>query len=305
MDRNLLDQLRYASGSLKLRIALTGIVLIGLSVAFTVFFVLRDMGERIERAILDTQIGDAERLASVLSSRLVSLQLGMRGASTEIPIDALDDPPAVIAFLQNRLVLKTQFDSIFVAAPDGRLLAIADSKGVRDPGINVADRAYKQTLERARPVVSEPIVGRVAGEPAIVLTMPVPGKQGGTVAILGCGLRLTTRSLLGDLTRSGSSEYDPVTTIITDSMGRIISHPDRQWILRDAQTEPRIAAAVERWVSQGRPVEPQGSAHRVGDHVVAMAGVPDSDWVIFRTHRPRSCLAGRAPPAARPCASAR
>jgi len=155
MGRNLLDQLRYARGSLKLRLALTGIVLIGLSVAFTVFLVLRDMGERTERAILDTQLGDAERLASVLSSRLVSLQLGMRSAAAGIPIDALDDPQAVIDFLQNRLVLRTQFDSIFVAAPDGRLLAIADAKGIRDPGINVADRAYfRKTLDEARPPAS-------------------------------------------------------------------------------------------------------------------------------------------------------
>ena len=295
MGRNLLDQLRYARGSLKLRLALTGIVLIGLSVAFTVFLVLRDMGERTERAILDTQIGDAERLAGVLSSRLVTLQLGMRSAAAAIPLDALDDPQAVIDFLQNRRVLRTQFDSIFVAAPDGRLLAIADSKGIRDPGITVADRAYfRKTLEEARPMVSEPIVGRAAGEPLIVLTMPVPGKQGGTAAVMGCSLKLATRALLGDLTRAGSSEYDPVTTIITDSMGRIISHPDRQWILRDAQTEPRIAAAVERWVSQGRPVEPQGSARRVGDRVVAMAGVPDSDWVIFRTAPAEVLLGGPA-----------
>ncbi len=295
MGRNLLDQLRYARGSLKLRLALTGIVLIGLSVAFTVFLVLRDMGERTERAILDTQLGDAERLASVLSSRLVSLQLGMRSAAAGIPIDALDDPQAVIDFLQNRLVLRTQFDSIFVAAPDGRLLAIADAKGIRDPGINVADRAYfRKTLDEARPMVSEPVVGRAAGEPLIVLTMPVPGKQGGIAAVMGCSLKLATRALLGDLTRSGSSEYDPVTTIITDSMGRIISHPDRQWILRDAQTEPRIAAAVERWVSQGRPVEPQGSAKRVGEQVVAMAGVPNSDWVVFRTAPAEVLLGGPA-----------
>ncbi len=295
MDRNLFEQLRYARGSLKLRLALTGIVLIGLSVAFTVLFVLRDLGDRTERAILDAQLGDAERLASVLSSRLVSLQLGMRSAAAGIPVDALDDPQAAIDFLQNSLVLRTQFDSIFIAVPDGRLLAIADSKGIRDPGISVADRAYfRKTLEEARSVVSEPIVGRAAGEPLIVLTMPVPGKQGGTAAVLGCSLKLATRALLGDLTRSGSSEYDPVTTIITDSMGHIISHPDRQWILRDAQSEPRIAAAVERWVSQGRPVEPQGSAKRVGDQVVAMAGVPNSDWVVFRAAPAEVLLGGPA-----------
>jgi len=57
MEANRLSRLRYARGSLKLRFALTSIVLIGLSVAFTVFFVLRDMGERTERAILDMPPG--------------------------------------------------------------------------------------------------------------------------------------------------------------------------------------------------------------------------------------------------------
>src|SRR5690349_12618188 len=57
MEAKRLGRLRYARGSLKLRLALAGIVLIGPSVAFTVFFVLRDMGERTERAILDIPPG--------------------------------------------------------------------------------------------------------------------------------------------------------------------------------------------------------------------------------------------------------
>lgn len=284
MRNHFIQGLKYSLKSLKLRIALTGFLLIGLSVALTVFLVLRDVGLRTERAVLDAQLGDAERLAMVLSSRLVSLQTGMRSASSRVPIAHLDDLQAVIAFLENSVVLRTLVDTAFVATTDGRLLALADSTGVRIPDITVADRAYfKKTLAEGRPVISEPIVGRGSLEPVIILTMPVIGRQGRIEAVLGCGLRLTTRTLMGDLTRSSGSEFDPVTTIITDSVGRIISHPDKQWIMRDAITEPRIAVAVAHWVGQGRPVDPQGSSHRAGDYIVAMAGVADADWVVFRT----------------------
>jgi len=97
---------------------------------------------------------------------------------------------------------------------------------------------------------------------------------------------------MSELTRSGGSELDPVTTIITDSVGRIISHPDKQWLMRDAATEPRIAGAVEKWIAQGRPVEPQGQSSRLGDYVVATAGVPDADWIIYRTSLAEVVLGG-------------
>jgi diguanylate cyclase (GGDEF)-like protein/PAS domain S-box-containing protein len=62
--------------------------------------------------------------------------------------------------------------------------------------------------------------------------------------------------------------------------------------MRDAKDEPRLADAVALWIAQGRPAEPQGSSRRVGDHVVAMAGVPDADWVIFRTAPAELLLGG-------------
>ncbi len=295
MRKALFRGTRYVLSSLKLRIALTGILLIGLSVALTVFLVLRDVGHRTERAVLDAQLGDAERLARVLSSSLVSLQSSLRSASTQVPIERLDSSTQALAYVENALVLRTLFDSLFIADIGGRLLAFADAKGAHIPNINAADRAYfKKTLAEGRPVISEPIIGRSSGEPSIILTMPVRDKQNRIVAVLGCGLRLTTRPLMGDLTRSSGSEYDPVTTIITDSMGRIISHPDKKWIMRDALSEPLIAVAVEQWVEQGRPVDPQGSARRAGDYIVAMAGVPDADWVVFRTAPAEVLLGGSA-----------
>jgi diguanylate cyclase (GGDEF)-like protein/PAS domain S-box-containing protein len=293
MTKNLRSQLRYVFGSLKLRLAVASVVLIGASVTLTVFFVMRDMEQRSQRAALDTELADAERLAGVLSSRLISLQTSIRSASTRLPADDLANIPALIAFLDDQIVLRSLFESVFIATPSGRLLVAADEKGIRESRVNAADRPYfRRTLEERRPVISEPVISRASGEPTIVLTMPAESRYGAVRAIIGCVIRLTTHSLVSDLTRSGGDDGDPVTTIITDATGHIIAHPDPNWILKDAQTEPRFAAAIEYWESQGRPVDTQGSARRFGDYVVAVAGVPDADWLIFRSAPAEVLLGG-------------
>ena len=50
-----------------------------------------------------------------------------------------------------------------------------------------------------------------------ILTMPVTGRNGAIVVVLGCGVRLTTNSLVGSLNRSGGDSSDPFMTIVTDS----------------------------------------------------------------------------------------
>ena len=91
--------------------------------------------------------------------------------------------------------------------------------------------------------------------------------------------------MVGSLTRAGGNGSDPFTPIVTDAMGQIISHPDKTWILKDAQTEPRFAQAVASWVAQGRPVDPQGSSHRFGEYIVSYAGIPNAEWMVFRSAR--------------------
>ena len=49
-----------------------------------------------------------------------------------------------------------------------------------------------------------------------ILTMPVTGRNGAIVVVLGCGVRLTTNSLVGSLIRSGGDGSDPFMTIVTD-----------------------------------------------------------------------------------------
>ena len=294
MDTKVGGTLLSALSSLKVRLALASCLLIGLSVAVTIFFVLRDIGERTQQAALDAELANSERFADVLSSSLVALQKGMRSAATKLPIDELGNTDALIHFLDQNVVLRTMFDDVYIASPNGRLLVGANEKGIRATvTLSAGDRPYfRKTLEDGRPVISEPIVSRDSGEAMVILTMPIHGRNGEIVAVLGCGVRLTKNSLVGSLTRFGGDGSDPFTSIVTDSTGRIISHPDKAWILKDAQTEPRFAEAVASWMSQGHPVDPQGSSRRFGDTIVSYAGIPNAEWMVFRSARAEVLLGG-------------
>jgi diguanylate cyclase (GGDEF)-like protein/PAS domain S-box-containing protein len=152
----------------------------------------------------------------------------------------------------------------------------------------------RRTQKERRAVISQPGISRSAGVAMFAMTMPVFARDGRLQAILVCGMRLDTNALLSDLTRPAVDNHDPVTTIVTDALGMIVSHPDPAWLMKDAQTDERFAGAVAQWKSEGLPIEPQGSSRRIGDNIVAVAGVPDADWNVFRSAPADLLLGGPA-----------
>jgi diguanylate cyclase (GGDEF)-like protein/PAS domain S-box-containing protein len=293
----MLRRLQYWIGSLKLRLALASFGLIAVSVALTAVFVLHDMEQRSQRAVLDAESANAERYAALLSSRLVALQTSLRSASTQIPVAHATDMTALARFFEGQAVLRGIFDTVFVLAPNGHLVVNTDAAGIHPASEysnpDASDRRYyKLTLQRRRPVISEPIVGRDSNEPQLVLTMPVFDRSGKLVAILGGGLSLKTHALLSDVTRPSGDAHDPVVTIVADATGRIVSHPDPGWVFQDARRDSRFRAAIAQWREQGEPIDPQGAAWRLGDAVVASAGVPDAEWVVLRSAPAELLLGG-------------
>ena len=90
----MIRRLHYLIGSLKLRLALAGLVLIAASVALTVVLVLQAMEQRGQRAVLDSEVANTERIGVVLSARIVSLQKALRAASAQVPVPSLGRPAA-------------------------------------------------------------------------------------------------------------------------------------------------------------------------------------------------------------------
>ena len=289
----MIRRLHFLSGSLKVRLALASLVLIAASVALTVVLVLQAMEQRSQRAVLDSEVANAERIGLVLSAKIVSLQKSLRAASALVPVDRLAQPAAVTAFLEDQIVLRSMFDSVFVADGDLHLIAVAENGGVRTTRIDASDRSYiRRTVHERRPVISQPGISRTSGTPMFVMTMPLFDRDGRISAILIGGMKLSTNALLNDLTRPAMDDHDPVTTIVTDAEGTIVSHKDAAWVMQKAASDPHFAAVVAQWKSEGAPIEPQGSARRLGDDIVAMAGVPDADWVVFRSAPAELLLGG-------------
>jgi len=289
----LFDRLRYLGGSLKARLALASVVLIAASVALTVVLVLRAMEQRAQSAVLDSEIANAERISMVLSTKIVSLQKALRAASAQLPVAHLDKPAAVTAYLDDQQVLRSLFDSVFVADARLHLIAVAENGVVRMTDLDASDRVYmRRTVRDRRAIISQPGLSRTSGIPMFVMTMPLFDHDGHIAAVLIGGMKLSTNSLLNDLTRPATDDHDPVSTIVTDSQGVIVSHRNAAWLMENAESDPHFAAMVAHWKAQGAPVEPQATARRLGDDIVAMAGVPDADWVVFRSAPAELLLGG-------------
>jgi PAS domain-containing protein len=290
-----LQRLARRAGSLKFRIALMGRLLVGASVAVTVLLVLDEVGRRTEQVALDSSLDQTRRMARLVSVRIANLQHALQGAAGLLPAEPALDAPAADAFLVSQAVLGTLFSNLFVGQPDGTVLAWRSGAQTQPPGRSLADRPYfQQMVAHNRPVVSDAQVGRFSNEPVIVLTMPVRDASGRVAAVLGGVLRLSSRGLLVEVTEDHAGDLSM--SVVTDDRGYILAHPDNRWLLGDAAAEPRLAAAVAvaAWTAQGRPVDPAGDARRAGDQVVAIAGVPDARWVLFRTERADVMLGGLA-----------
>ena len=291
----MIRRLHYLAGSLKLRLALASLLLIAGSIALTVVLVLQAMEKRSQRAVLDSEVANAEHIGLVLSAKIVSLQKALRAATADLPADELDKPAAVSRYLERHLVLRSLFDSIFVVDGNLHLIAAAEGGGVRTTDIDASDRLYiRRTVHDRRAVISQPGVSRTTGTPMFAMTMPLFDRDGHVKAILVGGMKLSTNALLNDLTRPAMDGHDPVATIVADAEGHVVSHRDPAWVLKKAGDDPQFTQVVALWQSEGSPIEPQGSARRLGDDIVAVAAVPDADWVVFRSAPADLLLGGPA-----------
>jgi diguanylate cyclase (GGDEF)-like protein/PAS domain S-box-containing protein len=285
--------LRYFGGSLKIRLALAGLVLIAASVALTVVLVLRAMEQRSQRSALDSEVANAERIGLVLSTKIVSLQNSLRAATSQLPVAQLADPDAVKHWLDGQRVLSSLFDGVFLA--DGRLhvIGFAENGTVRSTDIDASDRDYlRRTVRERRSIVSRVGVSRTSGTPMVAITMPVFDADGHLAVVLIGGMKLSSNALLNDLTRPAMDDHSPLATIIADAEANVVSSADPSRVMTKVAADPHFAGVVAQWRAEGAPIEPQGSARHLGDDIVAVAGVPAADWVVFRSAPAEVLLGG-------------
>ena len=82
------------------------------------------------------------------------------------------DSEQIGKILQEDLLHWGMYDTLFVAGPDGKSIAVSEGKP-----LNVADRAYFQEAVKGSLVISEPVVSKATGKVVIVFAAPIQEKN--------------------------------------------------------------------------------------------------------------------------------
>jgi diguanylate cyclase (GGDEF)-like protein len=267
--------------SMKVRVTVPAVLALAASMVATTVVLVSQTERDILAERQRVEIGEALRTAAQLSLRVVEQQQMLSAAALQMTPEVMTHLPAQQQFLDGQTVLATLFQSLFLIQTDGAITWLRDDKSLRQPAVNVSDRPYfMQTLADLRPVVSQPLISRVSGEPVVILTAPLMD-HGRVYGVLAGGVRLHSQDLLGPVVAQIDG-YSGVQVVVSDADGLILAHPDRQRVGQNIANDPRMSEAYQRWLTMGKPVEPAGLDLRAPLQLVAAAGVPGPDWMIWR-----------------------
>ncbi len=280
MALNSTSLLRWVN-TLKFKIVAIAVVTGVVSAMGTTQIVLTKTQAEIERLLLSNDADDSERTASLLANKLDMLQLALGAVARQATPEKWQDRVTMTRFLVDKPAINALFDSVFAANLDGSMLTRVEKEIASSTLVNIADREYFQrALKSDQPVVSKAIVGRVNNLPIIVIAVPVLAADGKVTGVIAGSLQLRSSSLFFNL--GGISQADGSRTLVIDRSGMLLAHPDPSRVLGKAADEPGLADAFARWHSAGSPIYTQGEATLSNGHLVSMAGIPASDWMLVR-----------------------
>ena len=163
------------------------------------------------------------------------------------------------------------FALVFVTDIKGQQVARSDDKNEFD---DMSDRDYfKEVSANKKTVVSDVLISKTTGKPAIVIAVPIFNVQGEIQGILGATLDLSTLEEMRSKITIGQTGY----AFITDSQGQVLAHSDASMV-------------EERTNISDIPVVKKALAGQVGAEVYEYKGekifgsynvVPTTGWAVI------------------------
>jgi diguanylate cyclase (GGDEF)-like protein/PAS domain S-box-containing protein len=267
--------------ALQTRLVFGGLVALLLGITTTVWL----LSVRAERDLLAQarQREQTETLRTVKSVQwhLAVLQRQLDELTPLVTAAVVAQPGLAAGVLARSGLAGRQFSNLYIAAPDGRMVAYVDAAGARFPQLSLAGRDFfRQAVASGLPLISAPVAGRISAEPVVIFAHPVH-RDGQLQAVVGGAMRLVSRNLLDDLLIE-PAPGDGTLIAITDAQGTVIAHPERGRIMRPLSEEPRLAAAFEHWLAAGRPSADATGNWAWDGQLVTTASDGRSGWLVWR-----------------------
>ncbi len=245
--------------------------------------VLRVTQTELQRQLLDRDRNDRMRTAALMASKLETLKDSLTAMARRTPPQLWRDQAAMTTYMLDRPAMGVLFDGLFAVLPDGKMLMRVEHGKNTAALPNIADREYFQrAMATDQPVVSEPVLGKISKKAIVIVAIAVRDPDGKALGAIGGVLRLQSNSLFTDpvATRTDGSR-----DLIMDRAGVLLWHTDMKRVMGSAVNEPGLGEVFARWRDSGSPIDTAATAELSQNHLVSMAGLPLSDWVLVRlTH---------------------
>ncbi len=267
--------------TLKFQIVAMAVATGMLSALGTTQLVLTTTQADISELLLHNDRQDLERVAALLADKVDMLKLTLTAVAQQVTPDLWQDRLAMTRFLVDKPSAGALFDSVIVAGPTGGVLARVVRGVPKHESINIHDREYfHAAMATDQPVISDPLIGRLSNAPLLVIAVPVLGRDGKVAGIVAGTLALRSAGLFSSLI--GAAQPDGSRNLVMNRQGVLLAHPDPQRVLGKAGEEAGLGAVFKRWHDSGSPIDTAGTADLADRHMVSMAGIPTTDWVLVR-----------------------
>lgn len=265
--------------TLKFQIVAMAVLAGVLSAVFTTQLVLTTTKADMLRLRLQNDSENSERVAAMLANKIDMLKTTLTAVARKVSPDMWQDSAAMTRFLMDKPAANTLFDTVLAARADGTLLVRLDHGEPTTELPNIGDREYFQrAMKTDQAVISQPLIGRVSKAPVVIMAVSVRSADGMVAGIIGGTLTLGSANLFSDL--GGSDLRDGSRSLVMSRAGVLLAHPDPSRVLGQAADEPGLAEVFAQWRAVGSPIDTLGVATLSGAHMVSMAGIPLSDWVL-------------------------
>ncbi|ROR01696.1 methyl-accepting chemotaxis protein [Desulfosoma caldarium] len=176
---------------------------------------------------LDREKWSARALASLDTLQAAIEKISEQGVDTaREEIEALNRE--LLSLLTN---IGRHYEGVFVSDAFGTLYAGTTPDGNTEvyKGVKIAERPYFQKAKAAGEVViGEPVISKVSNQPVVVAAVPLKGRNGSFQGVLGLTVNIDYLIETLSKTKVGKTGY----AYMVDRQGLIISHPNKEFILK-------------------------------------------------------------------------
>jgi PAS domain S-box-containing protein len=253
--------------------SLASVVMIALVTAIQIARMQRDFTE----FLFAQQTALINRTAEELDDKLAMLRDIVSEKARHQPPGMLGSPHRLREHYEASVLLSL-FDDILVL--DKRGIIVADLPAVPGRvGVDASDRAYFKTVMRSgRPMIGEPVIGKVSGQPIVQMVAPLRDARGEVDGMLIGVLRLYKDNMLGHLRTAKVGRSGYYFAVTREAEPRYVLHPDAGLLLktRPANANPATTRALREGL-EGTVISTNSRGLRALNSFKQLKSV---DWIL-------------------------